>query len=331
MATMKAVQVKEPGDASQLYIGDYPKPAPKPDEILVKTKSFCLNQMDVSQRHGRYPPPAGASPILGVELSGIVEEVGAEVEDYKPGDKVFGLVSGGGYAEYAVVNHKLALPLPPHLTFQQGASIPEVWFTAYQALHFVAEIKAGDVVLVHAGASGVGTSVVQLARLAGAKDVFVTAGSEEKINFCKQLGATEGFNYKNEDWEAKVLEHTERRGVDIVIDFIGKDYWHKNISALARDGRMVVLAFMSGTIIEKVDLAPFLAKRLRVEGSGLRTRTIEYQSRLREAIQREVVPRIDTGELRLVIGREFGWSQIQEAHRYLESSAAIGKVVVNID
>jgi len=328
---MKAVQVKQPGDASQLYIGEYPKPVPKSDEILIKVKSFCLNRMDISQREGKYPPPPGARQILGVEVSGVVEEVGSKVGDYKPGDKVFGLIGGGGYAEYAVLHHSVAIPLPSHLTFQQAASIPEVWFTAYQSLHFVAGIQPGQDVLIHAGASGVGTSAIQLARLAGANCVFATVGTDDKAKFCEDLGATKGINYKTEDWAEKILALTENRGVDIVLDFIGKDYWESNIKVLAREGKMILLGFISGSVVENLNLAPLLAKCARVEGSSLRSRPLEYRSRLRDAVQREVVPRIDTGELSLVIDREFNWTEIQEAHRYLESNASVGKVIVNVE
>ncbi|RUS28317.1 hypothetical protein BC938DRAFT_482030 [Jimgerdemannia flammicorona] len=368
MATMKAVLVKQPGDASQLYIGETDKPVPQDDQILVKVKYFCLNRMDISQRHGRYPPPPGASQILGVEVSGIVEEAGKNVKDFKVGDKVFGLMGGGGYASYAVINHYLAMHIPDTLTFQQAAAIPEVrtshtildpfsplyvgrvWFTAYQVLHFVAGLREGQDVLIHAGASGVGAVAIQLARLAKAwsdvhiissflyrysNRVFATSGSDEKVKLTESLGATAGFNYKTTDWKEKVLELTENKGVDIIIDFVGKDYIDKNLAAVAKDGRIVFLSFLSGSVVEKFDLSILLAKRIRLEGTGLRSRTLAYQRELRDAIHKNVVQAYleqpNHGGLKITIDREYAWSQIQEAHRYLESNQSTGKIVVRVE
>ncbi|CDH53247.1 quinone oxidoreductase [Lichtheimia corymbifera JMRC:FSU:9682] len=330
---MRAVLVKQPGDAQQLYIGEYPTPTPNDTQLLVKVKCFCLNRMDIVQRQGNYPPPPGASPILGVEVSGIVESVGKNVTKFKPGDAVFGLMGGGGYAEYAVLDEALALHKPDAITFEQAAAIPETWFTAYQALFFVAGLEKGQDILIHAGASGVGIAAIQLAKNAGAKRIFITAGSDEKVAFCENLGATKGINYKKQDWAEEVAKETSNRGVDVIIDFVGKDYFEKNIATLAVDGRMVLLAFLSGPVIEKVNIGPMLRKRLRVEGSALRSRSLEYQSRLRDALAQHVIDEHfakSSNDYKLFIEKEFDWKDIIDAHLLMESNKTMGKIVVKV-
>ncbi|KAG0182621.1 hypothetical protein DFQ29_003174 [Apophysomyces sp. BC1021] len=312
---------------------------PTDSQILVKIKCFALNRMDIVQRQGNYPPPPGASFILGVEMSGVVESIGKDalsgwsVTKYKPGDAVFGLMPGGAYAEYAVIEESLAMLKPDNLTFEQAAAIPETWFTAYQALFFVAELKAGQDVLIHAGASGVGIAAIQLAKQHGAGRIFVTAGSDEKCKFCETLGATRAINYKTENWGEVIAEATAGKGVNIVVDFIGKNYWEQNIQTLAVDGRMVILAFLSGNTIENSNLAMLLRKRLRVEGSALRSRSLEYQVRLRDALYEDVIlehlAKAD-GKLKLYIDKVFDWNDIVQSHEYLESNQSMGKIVVHV-
>ncbi|ORZ02992.1 quinone oxidoreductase putative [Syncephalastrum racemosum] len=333
MVNMRAVLVKQPGDAHQLYIGETPKPSPKDSQILVKVKCFCLNRMDINQRQGTYPPPPGASEIIGVEASGIVEEVGSQVTKFKPGDAVFGLMGGGGYAEYAVMEEALAIIKPDSLSFEQAAAIPETWFTAYQALFFVAGLKEGEDILIHAGASGVGIAAIQLAKVAGARHIYVTAGSDDKTAFCEKLGATRGINYKSSNWAEEIAKETNNRGVDVIIDFIGKDYFDYNIGTLAVDGRMVLLAFLSGAVLEKVNIVPLLKKRLRIEGSALRSRSLEYQSRLRDAVWKNVV--CDhlgkgDGKYKLFIDKEYDWKNIVDAHLCMESNQTMGKIVCKV-
>ncbi|KAI8138060.1 NADPH:quinone reductase-like protein [Fennellomyces sp. T-0311] len=330
---MRAVLVKQPGDASQLYIGERPTPIPKNTQILIKVKCFCLNRMDIVQRQGFYPPPPGASDILGVEVSGIVESVGSSVTKFKPGDAVFGLMGGGGYAEYAVMEQDLAMPKPDTLSFEQAAAIPETWFTAYQALFFVTELQAGQDILIHAGASGVGIAAIQLAKQAGANRIFITAGSDEKTKFCENLGATRGINYKTDDWASIIAQETGGKGVNVIVDFVGKDYFDKNIATLALDGRMVMLAFLSGPVLENANIGPLLRKRLRIEGSALRSRSLEYQTRLRNAVYKNVVEdhfAKSNSDLKLFIEKEFSWNDIVEAHRTMESNQTMGKLVVKV-
>ncbi|CAO3672441.1 unnamed protein product [Umbelopsis vinacea] len=333
--SMKAVQVKPPGAITDMYIADYPKPTIGDTQILVKVKAFALNRMDTIQRKGMYPPPPGASEIMGVEVSGIVEEVGKSVKGFKVGDAVFGLLGGGGYAEYAAIEQELAMHKPENLSFEEAAAIPETWFTAYQALFFVADFQKGQDVLIHAGASGVGIAAIQIAKLYGANKIFVTVGSDEKVSFCENIGATKGFNYKKGDWAKELKEYNHGQGVNIIIDFIGKNYFAQNIDSLAVDGRMVILAFLSGSVIDKVDLMPMLRKRIRIEASALRSRSLEYQARLRDAVEQNLVrdhfAKPGHDHLRIFIDKVYNWKDIAESHEYLERDQSMGKIVLKIE
>ncbi|CAO3677962.1 hypothetical protein CU097_013865 [Rhizopus azygosporus] len=330
---MRAVLVKQSGDASQLYLGEHETPVPKGTQILVKVKCFALNRMDINQRQGTYPPPPGASHILGVEVSGTVEAIGEKVSQFKLGDEVFGLMPGGGYAQYAVIEESLAMHKPEKLSFEEAAAIPETWFTAYQALFFVGELEKGEDVLIHAGASGVGIAAIQLAKDRGARNVYVTVGSDEKVKFCESIGATKAINYKTQKWGEVINELTDNKGVQLIIDVVGKDYWEQNISSLALDGRMVILAFMSGKIADQVDLSTILRKRLTIRGSNLRARTVEYQTKLRNEIYNNAVLSHfakGDGKLKLFVDKVFQWEDIIEAHKYLESNQSMGKIVVRV-
>ncbi|KAK4518733.1 uncharacterized protein ATC70_008955 [Mucor velutinosus] len=332
-ATMRAVLVNTPGDASQLSLGQFEKPTPKATEILVRVKAFALNRMDIMQREGKYPVAVNVSPILGVEVSGTVESIGKDVKDFKVGDAVFGLMPGGAYAEFAVLEQSLTMHKPEALSFEEASAIPETWFTAYQALFFVGEMKKGQDVLIHAGASGVGIAAIQLAKEAGANRIFVTVGSDEKVKFCESIGATKAINYKTENWSDVILQETDKKGVNVLIDFIGKDYWKQNMEVLGLDGHMVILAFMSGAKIEDFDITVLLRKRLRIEGSNLRARSLEYQARLRDSIYQHAV--LDhfakhDGTLKVFVDKVFNWEDIIEAHKYLESNQSKGKIVVKV-
>ncbi|KAI9256180.1 quinone oxidoreductase [Sporodiniella umbellata] len=333
MPQMRAVVVKTAGDASQLALGEYEKPKAKPTEVLIKVKCFALNRMDILQRQGKYPVPPGGSPILGVEVSGVVESVGEKVTQFNIGDSVFGLMPGGGYAEYAVIEESLTMLKPDRMSFEEAAAIPETWFTAYQALFLVGKLEKQESVLIHAGASGVGIAAIQLAKQAGVQKIFVTVGSEEKIKFCQSIGATKGVNYKTQNWEEEILALTDNKGVDLIIDMIGKDYWEKNMQSIALDGRMVVLAFMSGPIVDNVNLAVILRKRLSILGTNLRARSVEYQHKLRCEIYNNAVLNHfakEDGKLRIFIDKVFQWANIIEAHHYLESNQSMGKIVIQV-
>ncbi|CAO3670560.1 unnamed protein product [Rhizopus stolonifer] len=240
---------------------------------------------------------------------------------------------GGGYAEYAVIEESLAMHKPEKLSFEEAAAIPETWFTAYQALFLVGELKKNENVLIHAGASGVGIAAIQLAKDAGAKNVFVTVSSDDKVKFCESIGATKGINYKTQQWGKEILKLTDNKGVDVIIDVVGKDYWEQNMDSIALDGRMVILAFMSGPLVDHVNLGTFLRKRVTVRGSNLRARTVEYQHKLRCEIYNNAVLKHfakGDGKLKIFIDKVFQWNNIIEAHQYLESNQSMGKIVVQV-
>jgi NADPH:quinone reductase-like Zn-dependent oxidoreductase len=289
--------------------------------------------MDLFQREGRYPVPPGVSQILGVEFSGHIEALGPDADaSFFPGDAVFGLAYGGAYAEHIAVSTRMLLHKPAHLSWEQAAGVPEVWITATQALHFVGGFEAGRRVLWHAGASGVSIAGIQLARAAGASEIYVTAGSQEKIDFCvKELGATAGFNYKTQDWAAEVVRATGGKGVDLVVDFVGPAYFQGNLDVAARDGRIVNLGFMSGTKLPAgIDMSALLIKRLRVEGSSLRSRDEEYQGRLRDKLE-ESLPKFEDGTFKLYVEKVIPWENVIEAHQLMETNATKGKIICTIE
>jgi len=334
---MRAVLIKDgKGPIENLYIGETEKPTPSAGQVLIKIKAFGLNRMDLSQREGHYPPPAGASAILGVEFSGQVAQVGEGAGSWKEGDEVLGLAGGGAYAEFIVVPHTNLMVKPKHLSWVEAASISENWLTAFQAVVLVGEIKAGDNVLVHAGASGVGLAAIQLSREYKGNDVIATASTKEKLDWLLSLpaGATHAVNYKTQNFADEVKKITDGKGVDVVIDFVGRTHFEKNIQSLALDGRMTLLAFLSGMEVPSVNLGPILFKRLRIQGSTLRSRSREYQAELIAQFQRDVLQKITgsdgNGPLRLYIHKVHPWSEIQEAHREMEANNNAGKIIVEV-
>lgn len=326
---MRAILVKKPGDPDQLYLGDYPTPEPAAHEIRIRVRATALNRADLLQRRGLYPPPPGASPILGLDVAGEVDKVGAGVTTWQPGDRVCALLPGGGYAEYAVLHEAMAMPIPAGLEFNDAAAIPEVFLTAFQALVWLGDLQAGEVVLIHAGASGVGTAAIQLARLLGARP-FVTASKAEKLAACRELGAELAINYRQEEFAERVLAATGDRGADLIIDFIGAPYLDANVRSAAVDGRIVFLAMMGGRHLESFDLRVLMQKRLRLEGSTLRSRSDDYKLRLTRAFAEQALPRFETGELRPVVDRVFAWSEAAAAHRYMEENRNIGKIILAV-
>ncbi|MRG27154.1 MULTISPECIES: NAD(P)H-quinone oxidoreductase [Laceyella] len=328
---MKAVVIKEKGGAEQLEIKEIAKPTCKEDELLVRVKATAVNRADIAQREGAYPPPPGASPILGLELAGIVEEVGEACQDrWAVGDRVFGLLSGGGYAEYAVLPGALALPIPESLSFEEAAAIPEVFLTAYQCLFWIGRLQKGEKVLIHAGASGVGTAAIQLARATGA-EALVTVGSEEKRDFCLRLGAKHAFNYREGNFSDKVLEATDGQGVDVVLDFVGAPYWQQNLSVLKMDGRLVFISALGGTKLDQASIGAILRKRLTITGTTLRSRSLAYKEALNRDFASFALPRLVSGELKPVIDTVYPLSEVQEAHRYMEQNKNKGKIVLRIE
>lgn len=326
---MKAVLVRLSGGPEQLYIGEWEKPVPAPHQLLVKVEATALNRADTLQRAGKYLPPAGASPILGLEMAGRVVEIGEAVTQWKVGDRVFGLLPGGGYAQFAVIHEDMAMGVPKTMSMEEAAAIPEVFLTAFQALCWLGKLKAGEQVLIHAGASGVGTAAIQLAREMGA-GVIVTA-SAAKHQTCQALGAATVIDYKTTTFDKKVHEVTEGRGVDVIIDFIAAGYFAQNIDSLAIDGRLILLATLSGGKINEFDLRQILSKRLQITGSTLRSRSLDYQITLTRELSAFALPRFQDGRLKPVIDRVLDWTQVQEAHHLMESNQNTGKIVLRIE
>ncbi|ESZ92369.1 quinone oxidoreductase [Sclerotinia borealis F-4128] len=322
--TMRAVDIKAgTGHADALYIKDsVPKPTPSSGEAIVKVKAFGLNRMDLLQREGLYPVPSQAPKTLGVEFSGTIESLGTDIkEGFNVGDEVFGLAYGGAYAEFIAVSTHMLLKKPGHLSWEEAAGVPETWITATQAMFLVGEFSKGKSILWHAGASSVSISGIQLAKNSGASAIYVTAGSQEKIDFCvKELGATAGFNYKTQDWAKEILAATDGKGVDIVIDFVGANYFQGNLNVAAKDGRVVHLGAMSGTKLPNgVDMSAFVMKRVRFEGSTLRSRDVEYQGKLRNKLE-EYIPKFEDGTFKIFVDKVFPWEQVVDAHKEMEKN-----------
>ncbi|RMG65693.1 MAG: NAD(P)H-quinone oxidoreductase [Bacteroidetes bacterium] len=324
---MMAVQIQGDGGSEGLYLGAYPRPEPGPYEVLVAVAATAVNRADILQRQGKYPPPPGASPILGLEMAGRVVATGSMARRWTIGDRVCGLLDGGGYAAYAVIHEDLALPIPEGMSLPEAAALPEVYMTAYQALFWLADLQAGERVLIHAGASGVGTAAIQLARLKGA-EVWVTA-SAGKHEACQALGASRTIDYRSQDFAEVVKEATDGKGVPVILDFLAAPYFQQNLASLALDGRLVMLALMGG-IKTEVNLAPILLKRLRVMGSTLRNRELPYKIALAEALREFAWPALSRGQIRPVIDRMMPIAQVTEAHRLLETNATTGKVVLTM-
>jgi putative PIG3 family NAD(P)H quinone oxidoreductase len=321
------------GGIDTLFINDQtPMPTAKDGDAIVKIKAFGLNRMDLIQREGHYPLPPQAPSTLGVEFSGTISSFGPGSHgDFKEGDEVFGLAYGGAYAEYIAVSSKMLLHKPSFLTWEQAAGIPETWITATQALYLVGEFTKGKSVLWHAGASGVSIAGIQLSKDSGASAVYATAGSDEKCAFIEnELGATKAFNYKTTpSWDEEILKATDGKGVDIIIDFIGASYFARNINVAARDAHWVMLGLMGGTKLENVDVAKLLYKRVRLEGSTLRSRDPEYQGKLRDKLA-EYIPDFENGKLKVLVDTVLPWEKIQDAHRLLEANKTTGKIICTI-
>ena len=326
---MKAIIFDEPGEPDVLKLGEFEKPVPKENEILVKVNSSALNRADTLQRRGKYPPPKGASPILGLEIAGTVEAAGSNVTKWKIGDKVFGLIPGGGYAEYAVINEEMAMPVPENLSMNESAAIPEVFLTAYQALVLYGNLQKDETVLIHAGASGVGTAAIQIVRELGAK-VFVTASSG-KHKTCLELGAEKAIDYKSEKFDEKILEFTNGKGADVIIDFISGPYFKQNLDSLNVDGRLIILATLGGGKVDEFDMRKILVKRLSIIGSTLRSRSLDYQIKLTKEFSSFALERFKQGKLKPVIDSVFEWNKAAEAHKYMEENKNIGKIILDIN
>jgi len=325
---MKAVIIKEPGGPEVLSVGEYPTPTPGEKEVLIKVKATALNRADTMQRKGFYPPPPGASPILGLEVAGVIETVGSSVTAAKIGDKVCALLAGGGYAEYACVHEDLLLPIPPAMDYAHAAGIPEVFLTAYQALIYLAELQAGETIMIHAGASGVGTAAIQIAKSIGA-NVIVTASSG-KHQLCKDLGANHCIDYKAQNFETEVANITDGKGVNVILDFLAASYFQQNINCMAVDARMVMLAAMGGVKVSDLDMGKIVWKRLKIMGSTLRARSLDYKIKLTKDLKEQFWANFNDGSFKPIIDSQFDWTDVVAAHERMEANLNAGKIILKI-
>ncbi|WP_375559575.1 NAD(P)H-quinone oxidoreductase [Bernardetia sp. OM2101] len=335
---MKSILYNSEKPNEPLYIGETEKTTPSENEILIKVKATALNRADLLQRAGKYPPPKGASPILGLEIAGEVVEIGEKVIHHKVGDEIFGLIGGGGYAQYATIDAQMAISKPKDFSFEEATAIPEVFLTAFQTIFWTLlgngkntgneNDKTQKTILIHAGASGVGSAAIQICKVLGMR-VFITA-SKSKHEFCENLGADVVIDYKNEDFANVISEQTEGKGVNYIIDFIGKDYWKQNIDCIAIDGKMVVLAVMSGAKLENANLSKILIKRIQITGSTLRSRSLNYQRELTKQFSEFALPLFQNKTLKPVIDSIFDWSLAEQAHKHMEDNQNKGKIILSV-
>ncbi|WP_066309486.1 NAD(P)H-quinone oxidoreductase [Bacillus sp. FJAT-29814] len=325
---MKAITVKQPGGAEQLQVGEHEKPIPKDGELLIKVKAAAVNRTDIVTRESS----SGylTNPILGVEVAGIVEKAGAGAKT-AVGTRVMGLVNGGGYAEYVLMPDDRAMVIPENLSFEEAAAIPEVFLTAYQTLFWIGHLRAGETVLIHAGGSGVGTAAIQLAKQIGQANVITTAGSKEKLEFCRSLGADVCINYKEQNFDEEVLKATKNQGVDLILDFIGASYWSKNLASIKVDGRWVLIGILGGAAIEKFNLMDVMSKRIQLTGTLLTPRSDEYKTALTTEFSSKALELFRTNKLRPIVDHVFSLNHVQQAHEHMESNRNIGKIILKVD
>ena len=325
--TMQQVIITEPGGVDKLAYETVTIPEAKADEVLVKVHAFGINRPDILQRQGLYPMPPGVTQVPGLEVAGEVVAVGAEVTQFKLGDKVCGLTNGGGYAEYCVVPQSQTLHIPENVSFVEAAAIPETFFTVWANVFQMGKAKAGEVVLIHGGTSGIGTTALMLCKALGIK-TFATVGSDEKVQAISNL--TDAINYKTQDFEHVINEKTDNVGVDVILDMVGAPYLEKNLNLLRRDGRLVYIAFLGGAKAKEVKLGQIMMKRLTITGSTMRARNTAEKAEIAQGLQDHVAPLWAKGECLPMIYQTFEFDQIQAAHACMDTGEHVGKVVVKI-
>jgi putative PIG3 family NAD(P)H quinone oxidoreductase len=325
---MAVIEIAAPGGPEQLKLAQRPVPVPKEEEVLVRVAAAGVNRPDVMQRQGRYPPPAGASDLPGLEISGEIVALGPKVSGLSIGDKVTALLPGGGYAGYAVAAAPLCLPVPNGISMVEAAAIPETFFTVWTNLFDRGRCKAGDIVLIHGGTSGIGTTAIQLAAAWGAR-VFATAGSDDKARACERLGAIRGINYRAEDFVEVMRTETAGVGVDVTLDMVAGSYVARNLEIAALEGRIVMISLIGGSRAE-INMGTILTKRVTLTGSTLRTRTVAQKAEVADAVRKNIWPLLAAGRVRPTIHATFPLAQAGEAHRLMESSNHIGKIVLTI-
>ena len=326
--SMNYIQIEEHGDPDVLKLSSQTVPDPGLDEVLIRVEAAGVNRPDIMQRQGLYPPPPGASDIPGLEVAGEVVAINADKSKFKIGDKVCALVSGGGYSSYCIAPIEQTLPIPKGLSYIEAAAIPETFFTVWANVFDKGKLKKNDTILIHGGASGIGTTAIQLASSFGAK-VFTTVGSEEKCNKMKELGAELAINYNRDDFEKVINEYTNNKGINIILDIIGASYFNKNLNILSKNGKLLIIAFQGG-YEDKLNLLPILKKWLTVTGSTLRPRSVEEKGLIANQLYEKVWPLI---EKKVVLPQIYGSYKLKDAnkaHTLVESSQHIGKIVLTI-
>jgi NADPH2:quinone reductase len=327
--TMRYISHVDGGGPEIMRVAEGPVPAIGPGEVLVQVNFAGVNRPDLLQRAGKYPPPVGASPILGLEVAGRIAAVGAEVTLWNVGDQVCALTPGGGYAEFCRTDATHCLPLPGGFDLARGAAIPENFFTVWANLVTRGGLRSGENVLIHGGSSGIGYVAIQLAKQFGAI-VFTTVGNPQKANFCLGLGADHVINYRTHDFVAEIKSITGARGIDLVLDMVGGPYIQKNISLLTSNGRLVQIAFLQGSTVADFDFTPIMIRRLTITGSTLRPRRVQEKASIASAVREHVWPLLESGQIKIVIYKIFKLSEAAEAHQAMERSEHIGKILLRV-
>jgi NADPH2:quinone reductase len=325
---MRYIDLPEFGDADVMRLAECARPVPAANEVLIRVIAAGVNRPDVIQRQGFYPAPPDASPILGLEVAGEIAALGDDVSQWQVGDRVCALVNGGGYAEYAVAPASQCLPVPKGLDMQRAAALPETFFTVWSNVFQRCALGSGEILLVHGGASGIGTTAIQLATALGAR-VFTTVGNDDKVRACEQLGAELAINYRKADFYSVLKERLGKRGIDVILDIVGGDYIEKNIKLAAIEGRIVNIAFLQGSVAE-VNFMPVMLKRLTLTGSTLRPQSESQKAELARQLRERAWPLLESGVVAPVIAATFGLDQVVDAHRLMESNASIGKIVLRV-
>lgn len=326
---MKAWTIKQPGGRDQLIIKDQPLPNPTKDEVLVKVDSTAINRTDIMTREDS--SLKAPYPILGVEISGIVEKEAPNYPELKRGTRVAGLVNRGGYAEYAVMPANRAIVVPDSMSLIDAAAIPEVFLTAYQTMFWLGELKPQETILIHAAGSGVGTAAIQLAsRKITDANIIATAGSKHKLEMAKALGAQHTINYKKEDFAKKVLDYTNGHGADVILDFVGASYWEQNLKSVAIDGRWILIGTLGGAEVEKISISDLMKKRLSLKGTLLTPRSDDYKAKLTQEFSKRIIPFFEEDIIQPIIHSVLSFEDLPEAHRQMEASENTGKIIIQI-
>lgn len=324
---MKGVVAKEPGGREQLIYKEQPEPEIEDADLLIEVRAAAVNRTDLLQREGK----SGylQTPILGVEVAGTVLDAN-DHPNFNKGDKVMGLVNGGAYAQQVAMPANRAIPIPANFSFEEAVAIPEVYLTAYQTMYWIGKLQKKESVLIHAGGSGVGTAAIQLARSLSDAHIITTAGSDEKLAVCKELGADEVINYKEKDFSEEVLKATGQKGVDLILDFIGASYWEENHRSIATDGRWVLIGLLGGSTIENVNLMTLMAKRIQLTGTLLTPRSDKYKAALTKDFTEKAMPHFRDGTLKPIIDTIYPITEVKKAHKRMERNQNIGKIILTV-